>query len=192
MTGVYSATFALSQYNTTVVSGSDRIYDFVRKSGSIVFEEIWGSADKSIGYYTGSLAVITSSRSAYVRNTNRLFVNITNLQDVYKPDELIRLRVFVEDIDRSIVAKKLPIETKSEIFEKMYYQVRDAETSDVLVPFETDSNGTCLSYDTDGMFFDFYIDSLIKGRTYKFEFLIKDRGIDELFSDVAATFRVDA
>ena len=72
----------------------------------------------------------------------------------------------------------------------MYYRVRDAESGKVIIPFETTSRGTCLSTDSSGMFFDFYMDNLPSGRTYVFDFLIKDRGIDDLFSDVASTFRV--
>ena len=72
----------------------------------------------------------------------------------------------------------------------MFYRVRDAESDRVIIPFETESNGTCLSTDSEGMFFDFYISNLYAGRTYVFDFLVKDRGIDDLFVDVASTFRV--
>ena len=34
------------------------------------------------------------------------------------------------------------------------------------------------------MYFDFFMDSLPVGRTYVVDFLIKDKGIDQIFSDV--------
>ena len=41
------------------------------------------------------------------------------------------------------------------------------------------------------MYFDFYMDSLSPGRTYVFDFIIKDGGIDQMFTDVPARFSVD-
>ena len=38
------------------------------------------------------------------------------------------------------------------------------------------------------MYFDFYMDSLSKGRTYVFDFLIKDQDSDQVFTNVAAKF----
>jgi hypothetical protein len=72
----------------------------------------------------------------------------------------------------------------------MYYRVKDYETGESMVPFETQSNGTLMSVDKDGMYFDFYMDSLPRGRTYAFDFLIKTDGTDLLFLDVAAKFRI--
>ncbi len=41
------------------------------------------------------------------------------------------------------------------------------------------------------MYFDFYMDSLSKGRLYTIDFLIRDLGEDLIFTDVAAKFRVE-
>ena len=100
------------------------------------------------------------------------------------------LRVFVDDISRKIVATKTPIESISEIFTQMYYRIRDFETDDIMVPFDTTSKGTLLSTDNNGMYFDFYMDSLPSGRTYVFDFLINDADADLVFSNVAAKFDI--
>jgi hypothetical protein len=183
MTGVYSATFAISSFNSNLRTE-------IVNASSATFDEYWGSLDRSVGFHTGSLVINMSDRTNYARATNRLFVNVTNLRTSYSRAQKVRFRVFVEDIGRKIVATKTPILTPSEVFEKMYYRVRDAKSKKIIVPFEEKCNGTCLSTDSDGMFFDFYMDNLPPGRTYVFEFLIKDRGIDDLFTDVASTFRV--
>ena len=73
----------------------------------------------------------------------------------------------------------------------MYYRVRDFESDRVLIPFERTNNATRLSTDSKGMYFDFYMDSLAKGRTYVFDFLIKDRDSDRIFTNVPARFRVE-
>ena len=183
ITGVYSATFAISSFESL-------LRNEIVTAASATFNEFWGSIDGTIGYHTGTLVVNIPTRTNYSRSTNRLFVNITNLRTEYSQSQKARFRVFVEDIGRKVVATKTPIESPSEVFEKMYYRVRDAESGDIVVPFEATSSGTCLSTDSSGMFFDFFMNSLPAGRTYVFDFLIKDRGIDDLFTDVASTFRV--
>jgi hypothetical protein len=72
----------------------------------------------------------------------------------------------------------------------MFYRVRDYETGEIMIPFETAYNGTLMSVDQDGMYFDFYMSSLPRGRTYVFDFLIRSDGSDMLFLDVAAKFRI--
>ena len=55
VTGVYSASFAIWGGDTSVISGSTTIADYVRDSGSITFDTYWQSLDTTVGFYTGSL-----------------------------------------------------------------------------------------------------------------------------------------
>ena len=111
------------------------------------------------------------------------------MQPSYGPNDKVRFRVFVENVDRPVKYKKVPFVTKSEIFTSMYYRIRDDESNEIIIPFDT-NGGTLCSTDSDGMYFDIYTDSLFKGRLYTIDFLIKDRGIDQIFTQVAAKFRV--
>ena len=129
-------------------------------------------------------------RSAFSNAPKRLFVNITNLRSQYSATDKVRLRVYVEDISRVIVATKTPIETKSQIFTEMFYRVRDYDSGDIIIPFDSTSNSTLLSTDADGMYFDFFMDNLQRGRTYTFDFEIIDHGSEQVFTEVAAKFRV--
>ena len=104
---------------------------------------------------------------------------------------MVKIRVFSEDKRRDIVFKKLPLETKSQIYHEMYYRVRDFQTDDVIIPFDTTHKSTRLSTDSDGMYFEFYVDSLPRGRTYVFDFLIKKNGFDTIITNAASKFRVD-
>ncbi len=183
ITGVYASTFAVSEYESLLRRE-------ILTSNSATFTEVWGSLDGRVGYYTGSLVIKSIQRTAFDNTPSRLFVNITNLQPSYDKSETKRFRVFVRDIDQPIVAVKLPIELPSEYYESMYYRVRDYETGDIMIPFETQSNGTLMSVDQQGMYFDFDMNSLPRGRTYVFDFMIKTDGVDLLFLDVAAKFRI--
>jgi len=185
VSGVYSATFAISEFE------SGTLRNQIINAGSASFTEIWSSQDKTVGFLTGTLVVNSVQRSAFVNSPGRLFVNVTNLHSSYRRDERVKLRVFVENINNELVAKKTPIESVSEIFTRMHYRVRDFESQDIIVPFDTVKNGTLLSTDSEGMYFEFFMNSVESGRTYVFEFLIKDRGFDHTFSDVASKFRVE-
>jgi hypothetical protein len=184
ITGVYSATFTISEFE------SSSLREEIKSAGSATFTTVWSSIDDTVGYYTGSLVVNTVKRTSFENSPRRLFINITNLKATYVSSEKTRFRVFVQDVGKQIVATKIPFETVSEIFTDMHYRIRDFETDEVIVPFDTDSKGTLLSTDSDGMYFDFYMDSLAPGRTYIFDFLIKDEGTDLVFSDVAAKFNI--
>lgn len=187
ITGVYSATFALNEFTVTQSLRTE-----ILNAGSATFREYWGShAGYNLGYYTSSFVVKTVDRSAFSNVPNRLFVNITNLKSTYRSFEKSRFRVFVEDLGREIKAEKLPLETESEVYTRMFYRVRDHDSGNIIIPFESESNGTKLSTDSSGLYFDFYMDSLSSGRSYIFDFIIKDGGIDQIFTDVPARFSVD-
>lgn len=184
VTGVYSASFLISKYLTGTLRNE------IKKAGSASLTEIWSSLDETVAYHTGSVTVNTVSRTSFNNEPKRLLVNVTNMKSSYKKSIKVRFRVFVEDIDRPIKAKKLPFVTPSQIFTSMYYRIRDTESDDVIIPFDTLGDGTVCSTDTDGMYFDVYMDSLEKGRLYTIDFLIKDQGIDQVFTDVASKFKV--
>ena len=81
-------------------------------------------------------------------------------------------------------------ENNGHIYDRVYYSVRDAVTNEVVVPYMTDNGATRVSTTQDGMYFDFHMDALTPGRTYKFAVLVKDLGEDLELSDVSPAFRV--
>ena len=114
---------------------------------------------------------------------------MTNMRTSYQQNEQYRFRIFIEDITRQFIAKKLPYENKGIFVEDIYYQVRDTDLNEVIVPFH--DPGTAVSNDTSSHYFDFNMTSLPRGRTYTFDFKILREGSEVVFKDVAAKFRVD-
>tara|TARA_Y100000310_G_scaffold305686_1_gene346120 strand:- start:574 stop:1161 length:588 start_codon:yes stop_codon:yes gene_type:complete len=194
MSGVYSASFAVSQFSASNAGETRQstrpLENEIKNAGSATFKEIWESLDGTVGYVTSSLVVYSVNRTSFDNKLPRLLISITNMQSEYRFKDLSRFRIFAENIDRTIVAKRLPMVSPSEIFTSMYYRIRDVESSDVVIPFDTSHNGTLCSTDSTGMYFDFYMSSLPKGRLFTIDFLVRDRGIDQIFTDVAARFRV--
>ena len=80
---------------------------------------------------------------------------------------------------------------ESVVFDEVYYRVRDVNSGDILIPFERNKNGTKVSSDREGMFFELRMNNLFSGRTYKFEFLVVDRGVETIIEDAGTRFRVD-
>jgi len=185
VTGVYSASFAIGAF------ASGTLRNEIVNAASATFSTYWGSTDYKLGFHTGTLVVRDVKRTSFDNAPDKLFLNVTNLRSRYSAFEKVRLRVFVENLGKEVIFKKKPLEATSEIYTQMYYRVRDAFNGKIVIPFDKEYKGTILSTDSDGMFFDFYMDSLVSGRVYTFDFLIKDFGTDRVFTSVGNKFRVD-
>ena len=184
LTGIYSSSFAISSFNTT-------LRPHILASGSVTFDEIWTTSNDVTTYLSSSVTIEPNQRSGYQNRHQNLLVTVTNLKDQYAPNDVINVRVFSENRDRSVVFSKFPREKKSQIYHEMYYRVRDFNSGDIIIPFDTETNSTRLSTDSDGMYFDFYVSSLPRGRLYVFDFLIKKNGFDTIIDDAASKFKVN-
>lgn len=183
--GVYSASFAISPWE------SGTLLDEVKSANSATFTEIWGSIDGTVGYYTGTLVIQGFDRSAFSNVPDRIKMTITNLKGSFKSSERVRFRVFAQDDGFHLRAKKLPIESKSLIFDTMHYRVIDVNSDEIVFDFDIAKGSTKLSVDADGMYFDLYMSDLDIGRVYGFDILLDTHGSSQVFRSVGGTFRVD-
>ncbi len=184
--GIYCATFAIEPDET----GS--LLDQVKLAGSATFTEIWESLDGTVGYFTGSLVVNILPRTAFSQQSSQCIVRVTNNQGEYELDEEVRFRVFVQQSIRSrVIASRQPLVRTSAIFKDMRYQIVDFNSKRVVIPFDT--NATKVSVDSDGMYFDFFMDSLDPGLVYAIELKFTDRGVTQVVDmhETGAVFRVN-
>lgn len=179
LTGMYSSSFAISSFDST-------LYDHVIASGSITFNEIWSNSNETVTYLSSSFKIKQSNRNKINLGEQRVITRILNLKERYRQNEKVRLRVFVENADRELVLRKTPYETPSELYSNMCYRVRDYDSGEIIIPF--DSSATKLSHDTKAMYFDFYMSSIPKGRTYVFDFKIQENDFDIVITDLASKF----
>ena len=191
--GVYSASFAISEFSSSnkgETRTGDSLRNEIKNAGSATFTEIWSSLDETIGYITSSLVINSVNRTTFSNKSSRMTISITNMKTQYTATDKARFTVFAEDVDRKIVARKLPFETKSSILTSLYYRIRDIESNDIIIPFETSSNGTLCSTDSNGMYFEFFMSSLPKGKLHTIDFLLKEAGVNQIFTDVSSKFIV--
>ena len=183
VTGIYSASFAISSFGS--------LSSHIVASSSVTFDEVWSSSDETVTYLSSSLTINKHDISQINLSQTSYHVTTLNLADRYKQSEIARVRVFVESRDRHVIYTKKPYDRKSQVYEKMYYRVRDFNNGDIIIPFEKVDNSNRLSADSSGMYYDFYMDSLPRGRTYLFDYLIEVNGYDTVITDSAAKFIVE-
>ena len=184
LTGIYSSSFAINSFDSI-------IYNHALLSGSIVFNEIWSNANETVTYLSSSLTIKNNERYALNFKENRIVLSLLNLRSRYKQNELVKLRVYAQNADRDVVFRKTPFNLPSEIFSNMYYRVRDFLSGDTIIPFDTSQESTKLSADSKGMYFDFYMSSVPRGRAYIFDFLIRQNGFDTIIKNAASKFIVE-
>jgi hypothetical protein len=84
---------------------------------------------------------------------------------------------------------RVPQEEKSLILEA-HYSVRDVISDTVVVPFDRAYNSTRMSADSEYLYFDVWMESLVPGRSYALDVMIVDGGNEEIFYDASPAFRV--
>ena len=189
LAGVYKTDVAFDEFSSDVVYGSSKFSDHVAYTGSMLINERWMDSNQKVTYYSGSFTVKKDKR--YVDNTSVNYrITTTNLQKVYKPNEMKKVRIFVRDVSHSLKPVRRAYAIKSVIFPEAYYRIRDISTGKIIVPFTKTNNATRLSSDEDGMYFDFSTRSLALGRLYTFDILVI-LGNNESIYEINNSFRVD-
>jgi hypothetical protein len=189
--GQYTASLMISPESAELINDEDSISDFIINSGSIVFDEFWRSNTGEVGFHTGSLKIMMPERTTFSNTKQRLELVTTNASAKYMSSDVVRFRVFVADHNLRRTSAKLPIELKSLILDEAYYRIRDELSGEVIIPFKTSNNGTRLSTDSDGMFFSVHMESLIPGRPYTIDYLVIERGNEQIFEDTGTKFKVE-
>lgn len=188
ISGSYFGNFAISAQNSAIVSGTVKLSDHIRSSGSIVFSESWESLDGSVKFLSTFLTCSIPTRTAFDGVARQLNVHATNCKSSYKLNSNHRIRVFAYDSNYEPNATRVPKPTLSSLPET-YYRIRDLD-GEIYVPFERDNGGTRMSTDSGGLFFDLYTDGLPSGRLLTFDYLVVDRGQEYVVEDKNVKFTV--
>lgn len=154
-------------------------------SGSILLQEQWNYDDNSdpansVLLYSGSLDLKWSNASVSSMPKEYRFT-IINANSTYTHGEIPTIRLFVREKNLANEPVRIPIQLKSQIIRKAYFQIKDTNKLNVLVPFsdklDTPDESTRISSDGDGMYFNFPVSVLPRGRTYSIDIAYYDRGI---------------
>lgn len=185
VTGIYSA--------SVLIPSSDQVLAAkLAVSGSVNLTPIWGSLDDTVNYLTGSTVVVhRSQRGSTTVDNRRLIVTVNGLRDSYFSDETTVLRVNLFDTTNPLfTATRLPIERPGTVIRDVHFQVRDAVTGIVEVPFDVEKNSTRLSSDSNGMYFQFDMSNLTNERSYVIDVLVLTGNNRQLYKNASPVFRI--
>ena len=183
-TGIYFCDVNLNTFTNSTLNA------FVSGNNySQTFQLLWKSADSTVLFSSGAFVKFTNTTTQNTSFDPRNYIiNVINLDETYDQADHRRLRVFVQDWEFNFSTQRLPRPAMSKIFKNMFWQVIDAYSKDIVIPF--DSIGTKLSSDGAGMFFDFWFSDLEKNRVYEFEFKFEENGRNETFVNQGFRFKV--
>lgn len=181
-TGIYYANVNFNTLENTVLSA------FLTGSTSLEFRYAWTSLDGTVTYSSGKTLYKLPQGSASNVEEENWVVNITNLKQQYKSSEQARLRVFVLDYNTEQSASRLPLQPKSVILDNLKWRLINAYSRKIVIPF--DNEATLCSYDSQGMYFDIWMQDFAQGEVYELELMITYGGKDYLISNSGFRFKV--
>jgi len=159
-------------------------------SGSYNVDEEWSVGSKII--YSGSLDVKydPAQNSTHPRD---LRFSVLDLKSTYTIHDEPVIRLFVRERNLANEPVRIPVQLASQIMRKAYYQIKDTNSTQVLIPFSdtlnTADESTRISSDGRGMYFKFPASVLPRGRTYTIDIAYYDRGERRIFESNKA-FRI--
>jgi len=181
--GYYQASVILDPGSNAVLAsylGSDK---------TATFQTYWKSLDGTVLYSSGAFLEFSLPQSQEEVVAERNFVvNVTNLKTDYGSQDVVRLRVFVQDRNTELPVLHVPRPIKSLICQQMTWRLIEAFSRRVVIPFH--STATRLSSDGIGMYFDMYMSDLNTLVVYELEFKITENGQDYLITGEGFRFKV--
>ena len=149
---------------------------FSKETNTIYQPKVMVGWDDQV-FSPGSLSALTSEE---------IKVGLKNYKKEYKVNTTPRIRVFGREL--------YPLKTFSDSFayssvkylpQTTYYQIRDFNSNDIIVPF---SDYTKISCDSDGNYFNLNLSNWEVERVYKIEFKVERNGLVQYFNgDVTFT-----
>lgn len=184
VSGTYTADILLQTSDSVIKSK-------LTSSSSIVFTPVWTSLDGTVAYVTGSNFTVYPPSRTSTRVTKNYVVSVTGVRDTIDKSEepVFRVNIF-DNTSPFIKVVKLPVELRGTVIRGVHYQIRDAVTDEVVVPFDTDKGSTRVSSDSDGMFFSPPLDALSIGKSYIVDILIDRNGVKTRFPNSSPSFRI--
>jgi hypothetical protein len=186
VTGIYSASVLVPSTDSAVAA-------HLLATGSVKFTPIWGSLDGTVAFLTGSsVTFYPPSRTAKVLDNTRYTITCIGIHPSHPSTDqvVVRVNIFDHDSPRVFLVKE-PLELPGIVIRDVHYSVRDAITSEVVIPFDTTYNSTRVSSDAGGMFFTLDMSSLTNTRAYTIDILVHSNGSQHVYRDTSAVFRVN-
>lgn len=184
ITGIYSASVYVSSSNSNVQLK-------LQQTGSIDFTPVWIYNNDSLIHSGTKLTFYQKQKLNYRKSLNNYTVSVSGIKNTHSNDEIVRVRVNIFDYTSPIITfVKKPLILNGLVIKHVYYQVRDYESNQIIIPFDTIKNSTRLSSDYQGMWFDLDTSNLILGHTYVIDILISNGDDKYKYINVSQLFKL--
>lgn len=183
--GIYSASFSLHSSDASIVSGTQTIKNFVDASGSIVFDEVWSSLDKSVVFFSGTIKVERHRAATKSSRVRKLRASMLAAPPSLQRGQSTKIRVvFYDDYDQNRSSKfsfePIPLEVSD-----CKVRLRDASTGDLI--FDFNDSGSRMSSDSLSNYFTLETHSLPVGVPISLEYQIANGGETLLITNKSFT-----
>lgn len=163
-------------------------------SSSLRFTPVWTSLDGTVVYNSGSLLTFNKpSRGPSLEALKNYVVSVLDVKSSYRKTDPILVRVNIFDRTSPLVkVVKVPVELSGIVINDVFYEVRDANTGEVIMPHDAPYNATKVSSDDKGMFFELDASSLFPNRTYSIDIVIDNNGRKTRYKDASQVFKIES
>lgn len=187
VSGTYYASISINSFNTSLTASL-----FV--SSSLRFTPVWTSLDGTVVYNSGSLVTFKKpSRGPSLEALKKYVVSVLDVKNVYRQNDaaLVRVNIF-DQTSPLIFDTKIPVEMPGIVVNDVFYEIRDSNTDEVVVPHDAPRNAAKVSSDDKGMFFEFDVKSLLPNRTYSIDIVINNNGRKMRYKDASQVFKIES
>ena len=168
--GVYSASVAFFSSDTSVISGSTTIKSALSTLGSITFDEVWTSLDKTVTFLSSSLKVDRTQGTTASSTNRKLRVSMLSTQTSIRKGENLKIRTsFYNDYEQNR-SSKFAFEPSQLIVAECRIRLRNSITGKLL--FDFTESGSLMSSDALSNYYTLYTDALPVGIPLGVEFEI--------------------
>jgi len=161
-------------------------------SGSVTFTPIWMSLNQSSSFVTGSSIKFSGPQTfTSPLNKKKYTVSCYGVPIELKKSEKMLVRIHIFDQTNPLLQSvKFAINDYGKIIKNCYYSIRDEDSSNTVIPFDTTYNSTKLSLDSNGLYF--YLDgfSLIQNRSYTIDIMTVEGNESTIYKNSSITFKV--
>ena len=181
-TGVYEADFEFTHAALQeLISGSTNI-----------LTSSWLDPD---GLYLGDTRTLEVSKDGLHNiDTRGNFLDVTvNIPEIISPNVEQNVPVFVFDRSHPYVSKKLFSKSYGNfqgIASDGFYCIRDSNSHNIVIPFDTEKGSTRLSSDAEKLYFELDMSSLPPNRTYYVDIMLIVGGKSVVFKKASPIFKV--
>jgi hypothetical protein len=180
ITGFYYANIFIPENETSIVSGSKTLSEYISENNSITFKEEWKTLDGTKTFFENELEVKKENISIATFDRIRIVTKCDGPSTIEK-NEIFKIRTLFYDVLVEETAYKFSYLRQPLKLKKALYRIRDLQSNELIYDF--DENYTKLSLDSIGNYCNISASTFPTLRQLAIEFKINYKGNEFIVYD---------